>query len=109
MDSKESFINKLGEIEQGARHDGIICLVMNSEIREINAETSEELDTMFEVNLSTVEMQAILKRVFLNWAIIKEGVVNQAYEIPRKGVKSRLTTSVITYVARKGYDERQLK
>ena len=34
VDSKETFVNKLREIEHGIRKNGIVCLVVNSNIKE---------------------------------------------------------------------------
>ena len=76
-------------------------MVINSEVKEINADTSEELDPQFEVNLQTSEMQAILDETFEGWEVIKKTVVSQEYDIPRDGITSRLSTNVVTYVGRK--------
>ena len=101
VDSEATFVKKLEEIKQGIKNAGIVCLVMNSEIRETDAVTNEKLEPQFEVNLTTEKMNSILEKVFQDWEVIKKSVVNQEYEIPRSGVTSRLTTNVVTYVARK--------
>ena len=101
VDSEESFVSKLKEIEEGIRDYGIVCLIINSEINEINIETSQELEPQFEVNISTEKMKNSLSDVFKNWTVIKESVVNQKYEIPRDGITSRLTTNVVTYVVQR--------
>lgn len=101
VDSEESFVSKLKEIEEGIRDHGIVCLIINSEINEINIETSQELEPQFEVNISTEKMKNMLSDVFKNWTVIKESIVNQKYEIPRDGITSRLTTNVVTFVAQR--------
>lgn len=101
VESEESFVSKLKEIERGIRDHGIVCLIINSEICELNIETFEELEPQFEVNLLTTKMQNILNDVFENWTVIKENVVSQKYEIPRDGITSRLTTNVVTYVVQR--------
>lgn len=101
VDSKESFCNKLMEISNGIKKDGVVCLVVNSNIREKDKETGEPLPPQFEVNLGTEEMQEILMKVFNGWEIIKSTVSNQRYDIPRESRVSDLKTCVVTLVARK--------
>ncbi len=101
VENKSSLISKLEEMKQGIRPGGVVLLVINSEVKEINADTSEELDPQFEVNLQTSEMQAILDETFEGWDVIKKTVVSQEYDIPRDGITSRLSTNVVTYVGRK--------
>ncbi len=98
VENVSSFTSKLEEVKQGVRPGGVVLLVMNSEVKEINADITEELDPQFEVNLQTSEMQALLDETFVGWEAIKKTVVNQEYDIPRDGITSRLSTNVVTYV-----------
>lgn len=101
MDSKDSLIAKLREIKGGIRENGIICLVMNSEIKEYDITTGAALPAQFEVNLLTDELQDILCKNFPGWEICKLSRQHQQYEIPRKNHIADLQTTVVTFVARK--------
>lgn len=101
IDTEDSFILKLSEIRDGLRKNGIVCLVVNSDIVELCVETNKPTEAQFEVNLPTKTIQTILSDVFCGWKIIKSSVVAQQYDIPREAYTSRLDTKVITYVARK--------
>lgn len=101
IDTEESFQNKLREISEGLREKGVVCLVINSEVREKNADTGEAVDAQFEVNIPTVKMQKYLQEVFEGWDVLKTTVSAQEYDIPREGFVSRLSTNVVTFVARK--------
>ncbi len=101
IDTEESFLEKLREIRDGLREKGVVCLVINSEVREKNADTGEALDAQFEVNLPTAKMQEYLNEVFEGWSVLKTTVSTQEYDIPREGFVSRLSTNVVTFVARK--------
>lgn len=101
VDSKETFVNKLYEIEKGVRKNGIVCFVLNSNVREFDKETGCEIPAQFEVNLATEELQTILNQVFSNWTKMKSTVEKQQYDIPRENVVSELNTSVVTFVAMK--------
>lgn len=101
LDTKDSFLQKLLEIRDGVRKNGIVCLVINSDIAEMCVETNKSVDSQFEVNLPSETIRNILYEIFYGWEILKTTVVAQQYEIPREYYTSRLNTNVITYVARK--------
>lgn len=101
IDSEKSFIEKLQEIETGIQQNGIVCLVINSEVKERDKLTGTCLYPQFEVNFSTDELQKLLKEIFVNWQIIKSNVQEQQYDVPRENRMSDLKTNVVTLVARK--------
>lgn len=101
IDTEEHFICKLQEIREGIRENGIACLVINSDIRERNRQTGEDIPAQFEINMSTEKMQTILKVTFADWEIQKNTIRAQHYDIPREFGISELTTNVVTLVARK--------
>lgn len=101
IDTEDSFRMKLAEIRDGLREKGVVCLVMNSEVREQNRDTKEVVDAQFEVNLTTEKLQEYLNEVFEGWSALKSTVSAQEYDIPREGFVSRLSTNVVTFVARK--------
>lgn len=102
INSEKAFENKLKEIQKGTRKNGIICMIINSEINEKNKETGEPLIPQFEVNLKTEELINILKETFIGWEVLKQTVVAQRYDIPRENCTADLSTNVVTIVARKG-------
>lgn len=101
IDSKDSFVKKLEEMRDGIKPHGVVCLVVNSEVREKNRETGEDLFPQFEVNLPTEELREILQKTFTGWEVLKSTVREQKYDIPREGCISELCTNVVTYVARR--------
>ena len=101
IDSQDSFQRKLLEIRDGVQKNGIVCLIINSNIVEACLETNNPMEAQFEVNLPTETIQALLNEIFLEWEILKSSVVSQQYDIPRELFISRLNTNVITYVARR--------
>ena len=101
IDSEESFINKLYEIERGLSQGGIVCLVINSDVTEQDVNTGYILPPQFEVNLSTEALQKALADVFSDWSVLKNTVSKQCYETPRDNATVELHTNVVTLVARK--------
>lgn len=102
-DSEESFKNKLSEISNGIKSDGVVCLIVNSEVVEKNKENGQPVLPQFEVNLKTDELLSLLNKKFCGWQVLKSTVVSQNYDIPRNGFVSQLSTNVVTFAARKQY------
>lgn len=101
IDSQTSFVQKLFEIRNGLRSDGIACLILNSGVEEHVKDTGETLIPQFEVNIPTEDMLNILREVFSAWKILKQTVVHQMYDIPRDIGISHVDTDVVTYVVQK--------
>lgn len=100
INSEKSFVEKLKEIRHGIRRNGIVCLIINSEITEVNKENGQKIIPQFEVNLKTEKLLQLLKENFGGWKVIKTTVRSQRYDIPRKYCISDLSTDVVTYVAK---------
>lgn len=98
VDSKDSFVKKLVEIKNGLKKNGVVCLLINSNIKEIDSISSESLEPQFEVQLSSEEVFAIVDKIFAECCIIERSHKEQEYDIPRDPATSHLFTSVITYV-----------
>ena len=101
IDSEQSFLSKLSEINRGIKKNGIVCLVINSDVKETDKSTGEEIPAQFEVNLQTEKLQVVLKEKFSDFEIMKTAVSEQQYDIPRGDIISDLKTKVVTFVARK--------
>lgn len=101
IDTQDSFVRKLIEIKRGLCEKGIVCLVVNSNVMEMNLETKEPMEAQFEINLPTERIQTFLNEIFDGWEILKTSVIEQEYDIPRESCMSHLKTNVVTFVARK--------
>ena len=99
--SKQMFDQKLMQIRDGIRANGIVCLIVNTGVVEHDKITKKQLPPQFEVILKTDEFLADLKAVFSCWQIIRQTVVHQKYDIPRECGTAELEAEVVTYVARK--------
>jgi len=101
VESRKAFSEKLAEIERGIKENGIICLIVNTNVTEQEKETGQELQPQFEVNMSTDRLLHILCSTFSGWELLKKTVRRQEYEVPRDNIVSNIKTDVVTYVARK--------
>lgn len=101
MDSREGFGKKLAEIREGIRSGGVVCLVVNTGVRERDRKTGRELLPQFEVTLEREELLGLLNAVFAGWEVRKQTTVHQKYDIPRGFGTAALETDVVTFVAGK--------
>ena len=99
INSEYAFERKLIEIKNGIRQKGIVCLVINSGVREWDKSTKQELEAQFEVNLPTDELKEVLQDTFRDWEVIKFITQEQNYDIPREHGMCELNTNVVTLVA----------
>ncbi|MCR5117658.1 MAG: class I SAM-dependent methyltransferase [Lachnospiraceae bacterium] len=101
VESEERFLCALGSIRDGVRENGVVCMVINSEVSECDSVTKEPLEAQFEVNLSADKVLAYVDEVFRGWKVIKRTVSRQEYDVPRETAVSRLSTKVVTCVAKR--------
>ncbi|WP_459502899.1 class I SAM-dependent methyltransferase [Bacillus sp. C1] len=96
--SKESFDKVLLSMKNGTKHNGINCLIVNSQVQEIDLTTNEELDPLIEVNLSTEMMMNTLRNMYAGWKEIQVEVKNLTYNIMRNNKSVQLKTNAVTFV-----------
>lgn len=101
VSSEKALERKLNEMICGTKAIGTNCIIIGSNIHEVNLETGQELDPMFEVNLSTEKMMELLVDQYTGWEVQQRLVKQLEYEIDRKGQAVKLTTDCITFVAKK--------
>ncbi|MNO99570.1 tellurite resistance protein TehB [compost metagenome] len=100
VSSESALERKLNEITLGTKLNGSNCIIIGSNIREINIENGKELDPMFEVNASTERMMEILDQQYVGWEVKNRFSKQLEYEIDRNGQSVKLTTDCITFVAK---------
>jgi 2-polyprenyl-3-methyl-5-hydroxy-6-metoxy-1,4-benzoquinol methylase len=101
VSSEQALGRKLSEMNAGTKPNGANCIIIASNIREVNLANAEELDPMFEVNLSTARMLELLDGQYAGWKIKQRFVKPLEYEISRNGEPVILTSDCITFVAKK--------
>ncbi|MGD6888190.1 class I SAM-dependent methyltransferase [Bacillus mobilis] len=99
--SEEDLRNVLHSMKKGTKTGGINCLIINSNIQEINLHTKEELDALIEINLPTEDMLHLLKSIYNDWQEIKVEIKELSYDIVRNERHIQLKTNAITFVFQK--------
>lgn len=99
--SEKDLTNVLYSMKKGTKTGGINCLIINSNIQEIDLHTNEELDALIEINLPTDDMIHLLKSIYKEWQDIKVEIKELAYDIVRNERHIQLKTNAITFVVQK--------
>ncbi|WP_282942204.1 class I SAM-dependent methyltransferase [Paenibacillus sp. RC67] len=99
--SFESLQKVLHSMQVGTKPHGLNCLVINTNLIEIEQVTQRSLEVLMEVNLSTDDMLQLLHDVYSGWELIQVNVRPQQSDIMRDEVPVILKSNVVTYVVRK--------
>ncbi|MEC0092293.1 class I SAM-dependent methyltransferase [Paenibacillus macquariensis] len=101
VSSEEALTRKLHEMTLGTRLNGINCIIINTNVREVVIDSNLALDPMFEVNLSTDRLLAILDQQYEGWEIMIRIVKPLIFEIDRNSIPVNLSADCITFEARR--------
>jgi 2-polyprenyl-3-methyl-5-hydroxy-6-metoxy-1,4-benzoquinol methylase len=101
LSSVERLRYKLAEISRGVKPGGIFCLIMGTNIRETDEISGEELDPMFELNLSLETALRMLRAEFDDWETLKQQDSHQRYSIQRQDKPVMLACDSFTFAVRK--------
>lgn len=94
------FDHVVNQMAAGTKEDGINCLIVNSEVEEIDIEANVKLDALMEVNIKTDDMINKLNDIYNGWEVINQLVKPLDYKIVRDDREIMLKTNAITYVVR---------
>lgn len=101
VDSEAAFVDKLHQIRDGLRNNGVAILLLNTNVQETDKCTGEKLQPQFEVNWNGDSLVAVFDEVFGCWRCLRHTTVHQKYDIPRGETIAVLDTDVVTYIVRK--------
>ncbi|MCU9614585.1 class I SAM-dependent methyltransferase [Caldibacillus lycopersici] len=101
VESVEVLEMVIKQMADGTKSGGVNCLVVNTDVEEINSETNGKADAQMEVNLSTNEMLELLSKNYYRWELLKSEVKPLQYLIHRGKHNILLKTNAITYVVQK--------
>lgn len=100
VESENILKNVIRQMAVGTKKNGINCIIVNSEVEEIDLESSRKLDVMMEINCKTEDMINRLDRIYAGWKVLNKLVKPLEYKIVRDEIDVLLKTNAITYVVR---------
>lgn len=101
LDDRDCAVRKLEQIAAGIRPGGAVLIVMNTGVREWDAETGEALPPQFEVNLPPEEVRSLLAEQFSGWEVLWDKCIHYEYPVPRGRRNAMICAEVVTFTARR--------
>lgn len=101
VESKQIFESVIKQMAFGTKEEGINCIIVNSEVEEIDIESNKKLDAMMEINIPTQDMMKKLDTIYQGWEMLNQLVKPLEYKIVRDEKEVLLTTNAVTYVVKK--------
>ncbi len=99
LKTKDLLKEKLYEMKKGTKLNGINCIMINTNIYEINKGTNDQLYPMFEINIPTKEMLTLLDATYKGWQIEKRITNHMSYDIERNKKSVLVESDCVTYIA----------
>ncbi|NIK80028.1 ubiquinone/menaquinone biosynthesis C-methylase UbiE [Paenibacillus castaneae] len=99
--SEALFVEVLMNMAAGTLPNGINCIIFNTNCRETDIRTGQDLQVFMEVNLSTEKAIHLFNDAYKGWQVIDMIIKKLEFTIERNGVPIRLTSDCLTYVAKK--------
>ena len=101
LDSNDGAVRKMREIADGIRPGGAAMILMNTGVKEWDADTGEVLVPQFEVNLPPGEVRGLLVKIFRGWEVLWDKCIHYEYPVPRGERMAVISSEVVTFTARR--------
>ena len=101
LDSSDGAVRKMQEIADGIRPGGAVLIVMNTGVKEWDADTGEALAPQFEVNLPPELVRGLLAEIFRGWEVLWDKCIHYEYPVPRGERMAVISSEVVTFTARR--------
>ena len=101
MSSEDAFVSKIEQMQAGTVRQGIHCIMMSTEVKEIDQETGLEEEGLIELNLSADRAFSILDELYSEWEIFTRRQV-RGYSRSEGWERRTFRSQWITFTARKG-------
>lgn len=101
VDSEAAFSDTLDRMAAGTKTDGINCIVMSTNIREIDLSSGERQEPRFEINFTQEEAERQLRNAYEGWDVLIASVKELTFTIERQGRPVELKGDCVTYAVRK--------
>ncbi|MEV5024586.1 class I SAM-dependent methyltransferase [Paenibacillus sp. LPE1-1-1.1] len=99
--SETEFMKVLGQMNRGTKAKGINCIILNTNIVELDQQSGESLLPLVEINLDTAAAEQLLREAYSGWEVLDTHVKPLAFSIVRNERAILLKSDCLTYVVRK--------
>ena len=101
IDSLTKLDEVLLRMNHGTKDRGMNCIIMNTNITELDRDTGQELEPQMEINMSTNQAKQLLAKAYRGWHVLEYNTKPLRFDIERNGRDVILSSDCMTYVVRK--------
>ncbi|MEC0370613.1 class I SAM-dependent methyltransferase [Paenibacillus chibensis] len=101
VESERKLEQVLERMVRGTKPHGVHCIIMSTNVHEVDPVTSEELETYMEVNMTTIQAQACLSKAYADWELIFTTLKPLEFTIKRNGRLVLLQSDCLTFVVQR--------
>ncbi|TVX94375.1 class I SAM-dependent methyltransferase [Paenibacillus agilis] len=99
MSSEEALRTAVGRMIDGTKAGGMNCILMSTEITEVDQATGASIAGVIELNLRTEEAFSILQKLYEDWDIQLERSIPQCIQEHKEGRNIEFKSNWLTFVA----------
>ncbi|MFD0676341.1 MULTISPECIES: class I SAM-dependent methyltransferase [unclassified Paenibacillus] len=96
--SEQQLVQVLGRMVSGTKANGINCIIMSTNIEEIEMDSGIQLEPLMELNMTTGKAEELLARAYKGWKVLYTTVKPLQFNIERDGSSVILKSDCVTYV-----------
>jgi cyclopropane fatty-acyl-phospholipid synthase-like methyltransferase len=101
VSSENAFLKKLHEMKAGTKAGGINCILINTDVKEVEVRTGDVQEGLIELNLSKEQALSYLREVYNDWEIYEEEVGPQETWEDQDGKAVLFKSNWITFAAQR--------
>jgi 2-polyprenyl-3-methyl-5-hydroxy-6-metoxy-1,4-benzoquinol methylase len=101
VESEAKLKRVLANMIAGTRVKGINCIIMNTNIEEIDEVTGDKLDPYIELNMTTQNLVNLFEEAYKEWKVTYTTVKPLEFNIERSGNRIVLKGDCLTYVVQR--------
>ena len=101
ISSEEAFVEILERMRKGSRLGGINCIIMNTDIQEVERDTGRAVDTLIELNLKKDAVFTILERVYVGWNVLEHKTVIRSVDEEKYDTPTQFRSQSLTFAVQK--------
>ncbi|KRE39994.1 class I SAM-dependent methyltransferase [Paenibacillus sp. Soil522] len=108
VNSEAVLVDVLDQMRAGTKEQGINCMIINTNIQEMDIQTGESLEPYVEINKCTEAMIELLNNAYKGWEVLDSHVKELEFPISRNEQEILLKSDCLTYVVRNIAKKREL-
>ncbi|KQX69046.1 MULTISPECIES: class I SAM-dependent methyltransferase [unclassified Paenibacillus] len=106
VESVPKFVQVVDRMARGTKENGINCVIMSTNIQEIDVESGMELDPFMELNLTTSDVKQLISSAYSDWEVIFTTLKALQFNIERNGREILLKSDCLTYVIQRNKENK---